>query len=77
MTFFFRKQCSLFDKLWYNICTKKRRRGRHKMTKVIRDVFQDFNNEGSILEATITKINLYKKSNKLEIEIFSRKSANC
>ncbi len=39
------------------------------MTKVIKDVFQDYKKENSILNATIQKMNLYKKSNKLEIDI--------
>ena len=41
------------------------------MTKVIRDVFQDYKKENNIVNATILKMNLYKKSNKLEIEIKS------
>ena len=39
------------------------------MTKVIRDVFQDYKKENNIINGTILKMNLYKKSNKLEIEI--------
>ena len=42
------------------------------MQKEIKDVFQDYKNENNIVNATIQKINLYKKSNKLEIEIFSQ-----
>lgn len=42
------------------------------MTKVIRDVFQDYKKTSNILDAEITKMNLYKKSNKLEIEIYSK-----
>ncbi len=42
------------------------------MTKVIKDVFQDYKKDGAILEAEITKMNLYKKSNKLEIDITSQ-----
>ncbi len=42
------------------------------MQKVIKDVFQDFKMESNIQEAQIQKINLYKKSNKLEVEILSQ-----
>ena len=42
------------------------------MQKEIKDVFQDYKKENNIVNATIQKINLYKKSNKLEIEIFSQ-----
>ena len=42
------------------------------MQKVIKDVFQDFKKESSIQEAQIQKMNLYKKSNKLEVEILSQ-----
>ena len=35
------------------------------MQKEIKDVFQDYKNENNIVNATIQKINLYKKSNKL------------
>ena len=41
------------------------------MQKVIKDVFQDYKKENNILNAYIQKMNLYKKSNKLEIEIKS------
>ena len=42
------------------------------MQKVVKDVFQDFKKESNIQEAQIQKMNLYKKSNKLEVEIFSQ-----
>ena len=42
------------------------------MQKVIKDVFQDFKMESNIQEAQIQKMNLYKKSNKLEVEILSQ-----
>ena len=42
------------------------------MTKVIKDVFQDYKKDGNILEAEILKMNLFKKSNKLEIELVSQ-----
>ena len=41
------------------------------MTKVIKDVFQDYKKENNIINATILKMNLYKKSNKLEIDLKS------
>ena len=37
------------------------------MQKVIKDVFQDYKKENDIINATIQKIDLYKKSNKLEV----------
>ena len=42
------------------------------MQKVIKDVFQDFKKESNIQEAQIQKMNLYKKSNKLEVDILSQ-----
>ena len=42
------------------------------MQKVIKDVFQDYKKENDIINATIQKIDLYKKSNKLEVELFSQ-----
>jgi len=41
------------------------------MNKVIRDVFQDYKKENSIVNGKILKMNLYKKSNKLELDIKS------
>jgi len=41
------------------------------MNKVIKDVFQDYKKENNIINATIIKMNLYKKSNKLELNIKS------
>ena len=42
------------------------------MTKVIKDVFEDYKRENNIVKATILKMNLYKKSNKLELNIESQ-----
>ena len=39
------------------------------MQKTVKDVFQDYTNKNSILEGTIEAINLFKKSNKLEVGI--------
>ena len=41
------------------------------MNKVIKDVFQDYKKENNIINAVILKMNLYKKSNKLELDIES------
>jgi len=41
------------------------------MNKVIKDVFQDYKKENNIINATILKMNLYKKSNKLELGLKS------
>ena len=41
------------------------------MQKVIKDVFQDYRKESNIINGIITKMNLYKKSNKLELDIES------
>jgi len=40
-------------------------------SKTIKDVFNDYKNKNSILEAYIQNINLYKKTNKLVLEITS------
>ena len=42
------------------------------MAKVIKDVFEDYKRENNIVNAEILKMNLYKKSNKLELEIESQ-----
>ena len=42
------------------------------MQKAIKDVFQDYKKDSNILEAKIQKMDLYKKSNKLEVKIFSQ-----
>ncbi len=39
------------------------------MQKTVRDVFQDYTNKNNILEGEIEAINLFKKSNKLEVDI--------
>lgn len=43
------------------------------MQKIVKDVFQDYHNENNIREGVIEKINLYKKSNVLELDIVSKK----
>ena len=50
----------------------REKREHKKMQKVIKDVFQDYKKDNNIVNATIQKMNLYKKSNKLEVEIFSQ-----
>ena len=42
------------------------------MQKIIKDVFQDYRKENNIINATILKMNLFKKSNKLELDIESK-----
>jgi len=37
------------------------------MANILRDVFKDYQNDGTILNTVIENINLYKKSNKLEV----------
>ncbi len=41
------------------------------MSNIARDVFKDFNQKNSILDCVIENINLYKKSNKILIELSS------
>ena len=43
------------------------------MNKYIHDVFKDFNLSDNILSAQIENINLYKKTNKLQVDIISEK----
>lgn len=40
-------------------------------TKTVGEVFSDYHIESNIIKANIEKINLFKKSNKLEIDLFS------
>ena len=40
--------------------------------KTIGEIFRDYSGEENITKANITKINLFKKSNKLEIDLFSK-----
>lgn len=41
--------------------------------KTIREIFSDFNNDTAIMQAKIQRINLFKKTNKLEIDVHSTK----
>ena len=41
--------------------------------KLIEEVFADFQNGGNLRKAVIKKVNLYKKTNRLEILIQSNK----
>ena len=44
------------------------------MLNVVKDVFKDYKETNNISDAKIENINLFKKSNKLEINLFSEKS---
>ena len=44
------------------------------MLNVVKDVFKDYKEPNNILDSKIENINLFKKSNKLEINLFSEKS---
>ena len=46
------------------------------MQKAVRDVFNDFKDGQSIIDAVIENINLYKKTNRIEIELRSNKAIN-
>ena len=46
------------------------------MQKYIKEVFEDYNKQSNIIDAQIENINLYKKNNKLQIEIASLKPIN-
>ena len=39
--------------------------------KTVEEIFNDYNIESNIKKSNIKKINLFKKSNKLEIDLFS------
>ena len=41
------------------------------MQKYIKEVFKDYNIENNIFNAQIENINLYKKTNKLQVELIS------
>ncbi len=43
------------------------------MLNVVKDVFKDYEEQGNILDAKIENINLFKKSNKLEISVITEK----
>ena len=44
--------------------------------KTIQEVFKDCENISSILNCEIENMNLYKKSNKLELKLISRQKIN-
>jgi len=46
------------------------------MEKVLGDVFNDFTGSGNILFCKIKEINLFKKTNKLQLDLLSDKSIN-
>ena len=46
------------------------------MQKTVDDVFKDYENNDEIKECNIDNINLYKKSNKIEIDLSSNKKIN-
>jgi len=37
--------------------------------KTVKDIFSDFENESTILESKIAKVNLFKKTNKIQIDL--------
>ena len=43
------------------------------MPKYIKEVFNDYNVKNNLIEAEIENINLYKKTNKLQIKVASSK----
>ena len=44
---------------------------KEQMLNVVKDIFKDYEEQSNILDAKIENINLFKKSNKLEIIIKS------
>jgi len=46
------------------------------MQKYIKDVFGDFNTNSCLIDAEIENINLFKKTNKLQVSIISNKQIN-
>ena len=46
------------------------------MQKYIKEVFSDYNIENNLIEAKIDNINLYKKTNKLQVKIISNNPIN-
>ncbi len=46
------------------------------MQKCIKEVFKDYNIENNLVESKIENINLYKKTNKLQLEVFADKKIN-
>ncbi len=43
------------------------------MQKYIKEVFNDYNQNSNLIESEIENINLYKKTNKLQIKVVSSK----
>lgn len=46
------------------------------MQKYIKEVFKDYNIDNNLTESRIENINLYKKTNKLQMQVFSNKKIN-
>ena len=46
------------------------------MQKYIKEVFSDYNIKNNIIDAEIDNINLYKKTNKLQVKVFSNNQIN-
>ncbi len=46
------------------------------MQKYIKDVFNDYNENNNLINAVIENINLYKKTNKLQIKVASSNEIN-
>ena len=46
------------------------------MQKYIKEVFCDYTNQNAIVDAQLENINLYKKTNKLQINIAASKAIN-
>ena len=46
------------------------------MSNAVRDVFNDYTKGSNILDASIENVNLYKKTNKLEIDLKTDKKIN-
>ena len=43
------------------------------MEKYIKDVFMDFKDSSNLLDARLSNVNLYKKQDKLQVDIISNK----
>ena len=46
------------------------------MSNTVREVFNDYTKGSNILDAVIENVNLYKKTNKLEIDLKTEKKIN-
>ena len=46
---------------------------KEQMLNVVKDIFKDYEEQSNILDAKIENINLFKKSNKLEISVITEK----